>query len=208
MRHRSLELLSISDLGDVFHILIGCLKTNIVQLTKNISSIRTKWLLKFPVLDTFLWKQRWWKAVQEIPRQTKAERHWAGVQGSARTAAWIQPAARLVHQPRQEWGGVRAEDSEIPSNLNYSTTLNGVGVLMVLSQYWEKLGEKMGPAKSVSGYQNFCRPNHFTEAVSCSLTMAVPQVSHWPHFPWAFYSMSSDSSIACSLSQHSHVSET
>lgn len=64
MRHRSLELLSISDLENVFHLLIGCFKTNILQLTPNVSSIRTKWLLKLPILNMFLWKQTWWKEVQ------------------------------------------------------------------------------------------------------------------------------------------------
>lgn len=43
-------------------------------------------------------------AVQGIPRQPKVERQWTGVQDSPRAIAWIQPAARLMHQPRQEWG--------------------------------------------------------------------------------------------------------
>lgn len=64
MRHRSLQLLSISDLENVFHLLIGCFKTNILQLTPNVSSIRTKSLLKFPILNVFLWKQAWWKEAQ------------------------------------------------------------------------------------------------------------------------------------------------
>lgn len=149
--------------------------------------------------------------VESSARDTQADQGWEALgrgTGQCQNCSLDPASSKACAQPRQEWGGVRAEDAEVPSNLNYSTTLNGVGVLMVLSQYWEKIGEKMGLAKSVSGYQNFCRPNHFTEAVSCSLTMAVPQVSHWPHFPWALYSMSSDSSIACCLSQHSHISET
>lgn len=93
-------------------------------------------------------------AVQEIPRQTKAERQQAGVQGSLRAIAWIQPAARLVHQPRQEGSGrmgegVRAKDLEIPSNPNYSTILNGADVVMILSQYWEKIGGKIAFVKSI-----------------------------------------------------------
>lgn len=134
MRPRSLELLWISDLEDVFCILIGCLKMDILQLTPNVSPIRTKWLLKFPILNMFLWKQR--RGKQCSARDTQAEQGWGAVgRGTGQSQSdSLDPASSKIWAAAQVGTevGVRAEDVEVPSNLNCSTVLNGVDDLMII----------------------------------------------------------------------------
>lgn len=121
----------------------------------------------------FMWKERWWKAAQckgypGSPRLRGSGQGYKTVPelqlGSSQQQGLCISPGRNGGAVEVVGGGGRSENLEVPSNLNCSTILNGVDVLMVLSQYREKIKKKNWICKICLGYKiYFCRPNHFTE---------------------------------------------